>query len=120
MFSLAGWGQFLVTNYSIVLAAMLLLYLFFLSSRTRELAGEECTQLTELGRTPRTKRGTALDDLLRVVGGQSIWASSRFTALYLFAPVLYVFSLIAFDQVGIARQVGVVWDLFLRHVLGRE
>ena len=120
LFSLAGWGQFLVTNYSIVLAAMLLLYLFFLSSRTRELAGEECTQLTELGRTPRTKRGTALDDLLRVVGGQSIWASSRFTALYLFAPVLYVFSLIAFDQVGIARQVGVVWDLFLRHVLGRE
>jgi hypothetical protein len=116
---LGGWGQFFVTNYCILLAFVLLLYLFLLTTRTRELAAEECAVLKELGASRKGDRKTSLQDLIPVIDGQNIWSNSRFTALYILTPVLYLATLIAFNQFGIARQVGWVWDLFLRRLLGR-
>jgi serine/threonine protein kinase len=116
---LGGWGQFFVTNYCILLAFVLLLYLFLLTTRTRELAAEECAVLKELGAARKGDRKTSLQDLIPVIDGQNIWSNSRFTALYILTPVLYLATLIAFNQFGIARQVGWVWDLFLRRLLGR-
>jgi serine/threonine protein kinase len=116
---LGGWGQFFVTNYCILLAFMLLLYLFLLTTRTRELAADECALLKELGAARKGDRKTSLQDILPVVDGQNIWSHSRYTAMYVLAPVLYLASLIAFTQLDIARKVGWVWDLFLRHLLGR-
>jgi hypothetical protein len=113
---LSGWGQFLVTNYLIVLAAALLVYLFVLSSKARDLAVAECGRVDKLGHRIAS---SDVDEQIQIIERQGVWTNPYFSLVYVLVPVLYLASLTASQQVGIARAIGKIWDVFLQHILGR-
>jgi serine/threonine protein kinase len=117
--TLGGWGQFLVANYVFAFSILLLIYLLLMSGKAREAASEESKRIAAIRRAGAGRRAN-LENLLNLIGGQSIWHDPRYTICYLAAPALCVLSLMILNQVGIANAVGNVWESFLRHILGGE
>ncbi|HEV1284021.1 MAG TPA: protein kinase [Bryobacteraceae bacterium] len=117
--TLGGWGQFLVANYVFAFSLLLLIYLLLMSGKAREAASEESKRIAAIRRAGAGRKAN-LENLLNLIGGQSIWHNPRYTMCYLAAPVLCVLSLMVLNQVGIANAVGNVWELFLKHILGSE
>ena len=112
LYTLGGWGQFFVANFSVILAILLLVWLFNVSSITREAAGEEAKRISAAG--------AATEQDLEMLERQSIWRSPRYSVTYVAAPVVYVMSILMLNRLGIAYAVGDVWIAVLSHVLGRD
>jgi serine/threonine protein kinase len=116
--TLGGWGQFLVANFTFGFALLLLVYLFFVSGKAREAAREESKRIAAIRRVGGRK--ASIENVLALIGRQSIWNNSRYTLLYLAAPVVCMLSLLILNRVSIAQAVGGFWESFLRHILGNE
>jgi len=115
LYSLGGWGQFLISNSTFVMAVALLIYLFYIGGKAHEAASEESRRLAE---APR--RGRDLDELLGLIAEQSIWRSPRYTVPYLLAPLVCVASVLILNRPGVAQWIGAAWELFLKSILGME
>ncbi len=115
--TLGGWGQFLVANYCLILAILLLVYLFNINAITRESASEEAKRISAASRRGRRP---GLEGILDAVERQSIWSGARYTFSYVAAPVVYVLSILILNRPGIAYAAGDVWNAVLSHILGRD
>jgi serine/threonine protein kinase len=120
LYTLGGWGQFLVSNYSVLLAILLLVYLFNINAITRESASEEANRFAAA--PPRGTSGgrPTLEQILSLIEDQSIWRNARYTVGYIAAPVVYVVSILILNRSTIAYAVGDVWNSVLVHVLGKD
>jgi hypothetical protein len=117
--TLGGWGQFLVANYVFAFALLLLVYLVFMSGKAQEAAREEGKRIAAIRRAGAGRKAN-LDNLLNLIGDQSIWHNARYTLFYLATPVICMLSLLILNRVSIANAVGNMWESFLRHILGNE
>lgn len=113
--SLGGWGQFLISNGSFVMAVCLLIYLVYIGGKAREAAREESKVLSE---RPRALKN--LDEILSLIAEQSIWRKPRYTVPYLLAPLVCVAAVLMLNRLSIAHITGNLWEVFLRYILGLE
>ena len=118
VYALGGWGQFLISNGSFVMAVALLLYLVYIGGKAREAASEESKRLASLPQRGRGSRN--LEQLLDLIAEQSVWRNPRYTIAYVLAPLACVIPVLTLNRVSIAYQVGNAWEFFLRYMLGKE
>jgi hypothetical protein len=120
LYTPGGWGQFLVSNYSLIIAILLLMYLFNISAITRESASGEAIRIVTAPRRSPAGRRPSLEEIADLIESQSIWRDARYTVRYIAAPIVYVASIVILNRTGIAHAVGDIWNTVLSHILGKD
>lgn len=113
LYSLGGWGQFLISNGSLVVALCILMYLVYIGGKAREAASEHSIRVAAL---PHLRNR---DQMIEGIAEQSVWRSPRYTVPYLLVPLFCIASILLLNRLNIADAVGSAWRQFLEVILGR-
>lgn len=118
--TLGGWGQFLVTHYWLILAVMLLGYLFSMGVLSRESANDKAERISRAPARNSVATRAMMDRVLTLIDRQSIWRSLRYTVTFLAAPAIYLASVLILNRADIAYKFGELWNALLSNLLGRD
>jgi hypothetical protein len=115
-----GWGQFLVTQHWLILAVMLLGYLFSMGVLSRESAHDHAERISRAPARGTPAERSMVDRTLTLIDSQSIWSSLRYSVTFLASPAIYLASVLILNRADIAYRFGELWNALLSNLLGRD